>query len=212
MCHSHLGEYILTKYGSQFEAQIRTSKLGTINATFTSAVVLKSDTSEVVQVEISGTAIKVLRSGRVEVTNIPQYPLFWAGNGYQLSFQSTNQLIVVFSSGANAKVWLNSGALFYAISLPDTFRNTLVGLLGNWNANSNDDFTTSGGMMLNLDPLTPLQRDNATHSFGLSWNVGGGSLFQYPFGQNPAIYTDTSFVPIYQSQVAALPNATSVCY
>ena len=205
-----LGEYILTKSGGLFEAQIRTSQLDTFAATYTSAIVLKIDTS-VLQFEISGTAINTYKTGRTIITSIPSFPQSLSEVGYKLSLKSTNEIIVVFSSGATFKVALNSGILNYEISLPVTYRDTLVGLLGNWNGNRTDDHRDSSGSLVDLATLTEYGREVALDTFGKSWAVSAvTSLFLYDTLESTATFSDTSFVPVFFSNLTSTDNATIV--
>ena len=125
---------MLTKNGF-FEAQIRMTQLDTFQATYTSAIVLKSSTSEVVQIEVAADTIVAYTTNRATLTP-PIYPLFHEGVDYKISTQSTNQILVVFSSGVSVLVALKSGALIYHISMPPSYSDTLTGLLGNWNLNN----------------------------------------------------------------------------
>ena len=208
-----LGEYILTKSGISIEVQIRTSQLDTFSATITTAIVLKSQTSELIQFEKSGTTIITYTTGRQIVSPIPDYPEFLSGVGYRLSLKSTNQIVAAFDTGATAEVSLVSGVLNYAISLPVQYRDTLVGLLGNWNGNSSDDHRDPSGSFVPLETLTPYGRDVALDTFGKSWAVTPvTSLFEYATSETTATYSDTSFVPVFFSNLTATDNATIVSY
>ena len=191
-----------------FEAQIRMTQLDTFQATYTSAIVLKSSTSEVVQIEVAAVTIVAYTTNRATLTP-PTYPLFHEGVDYKISTQSTNQILVVFSSGVSVLVALKSGALIYHISMPPSYSDTLTGLLGNWNLNQSDDHTQGDGVLVNLSPLTPLDREVALDTFGRSWAVTT-SWFQYPASENTATYTDTNFVPVYLSNLNVTPEATNV--
>ena len=202
-----LGEFVLTENGF-FEAQIRTTQLDTFQATYTSAIVLKSSTSDVVQIEVAADTIVAYTTNRVTLTPL-NFPLFHEGLDFKISTKSTNQILVVFSTGVSVIVALKSGALIYQISLPSSYSDNLTGLLGNWNGNQSDDHVQSDGVLVNLSPLTPLAREMALDTFGRSWAVTT-SLFQYPPSEDTDTYTDTSFVPVYLSNLILTPEAMNV--
>ena len=75
--------------------------------------------------------------------------------------------------------------------------------------NQSDDHIQSDGVLVNLSPLTPLDREVALDTFGRSWAVTT-SWFQYPASENTATYTDTNFVPVYLSNLIVTPQAMNV--
>ena len=163
------------------------------------------------QFEISGSAINTYTTGRQLISSIPNIPQFLSVVGYKLSLKSTNQIIAVFSSGVTFKVELKSGVLNYAISLPVSYRDTLSGLLGNWNGNLSDDHRDASGGLIDLATLSPYGRDVALNAFGKSWAVTAvTSLFEYVTSETTATYSDTSFVPVFYSNLTTTNNATIV--
>ncbi|KAI6656725.1 Mucin-like protein [Oopsacas minuta] len=205
-----IGEFILTK-SVLFEAQMRTTQLDTFEATYTSALVLKSSTSEVIQFEIESGEIVAYATGRATLPLIPDYPTFLNRNGYNVSVNPTNETIVVFSTGVTVKVALKSGALNYEISLPFSHNSTTVGLLGNFNSDQSDDIILMNGTSVNFTTLTPFQRDMALDTFGQSWAVTSTSLFEYKALEDTSTYTDTSLVPVYFSDLIISADAMNIC-
>ena len=198
---------MLTK-NAFFEAQVRTTQFHTFQATYTSAIVLKSSSSEVVQIEVAADTFVAYTTNRVTLSP-PDFPLFHEGVDYKISTLSTNQMLVVFSSGVNVVVELKSGALTYRVSVPSSYSDTMTGLMGNLNGDQSDDHVQSDSVLVNLSPLTPLEREMALDTFGRSWAVTS-SWFQYPTSEDTDTYTDTSFDPVYLSHLNVTPEAMNV--
>ena len=103
-----------------------------------------------------------------------------------------------------------SGALAYTVSASDENKNTPSGLLGNFNGNPDDDFTTPDGIRL----PTSASLHDIHYRFGMTWNVSANdSLFSYPPGRNHSFYQNLSFVPSFNmpNESELSPEARAMC-
>ncbi|XP_072178726.1 sushi domain-containing protein 2-like [Diadema setosum] len=109
---------------------------------------------------------------------------------------SDNGVQVVFNAGVTLQLKAAEGALSILLVTPRFFRNNTRGLMGSWNGNPDDDFTTSDGRVLSPN----LTAEEIHFEFGLSWNVSEeDTLFYYPAGSNHSLTNDLAFTPVFQA-------------
>jgi len=73
-----------------------------------------------------------------------------------ISRPKQNEFRTTFSSGISITLAESKGALIILAALPKTFKNQTKGLLGTWNDEQSDDFTTPSGIVL---PANSTSRD-----------------------------------------------------
>ena len=101
-------------------------------------------------------------------------------------------------------------ALSYLVAAGEENMNTSRGLLGNFNGNPADDFTTPDGIRIS----TSANLSDIHYRFGMTWNVSANdSLFSYPTGRNYSSYQNPSFVPSLHMPTASelSPEARAIC-
>ena len=74
---------------------------------------------------------------------------------------SNDSITSVFSNGASVTVTLTAGIPNFVLRMPQSFRGSSRGLLGNFNGNSTDDFIYPNSTVLSSDPT-----DRMIHEFG----------------------------------------------
>lgn len=102
------------------------------------------------------------------------------------------------------------GGITYMVGSSDENRNTPRGLLGNFNGNRQDDFTSSDGTQI---PINSSMRD-IHYKFGLSWRtLAAESLFTYLPGKSHAAYQNPAFTPSFRvpSENEVPANVREVC-
>ena len=164
-----IGEYILiettddsfTLQGRMVEA---TSASGNpVQATVFSALACKQSNSETIQLELSRRGIDALVNGeRVRLEELPRQDF----RNVSVVDHGNNTISATFSSGASVSVKLENGILSeLSVSLPPTYRDKTVGLLGSYNGDSSDDLLPRFG----ADPLLVNSTVQEIHqSFGTS--------------------------------------------
>ena len=86
-------------------------------------------------------------------------------NTVQIMRISNDTVTVSFSNGASLNVTIQSGALSFVILLPQKFRNSTRGLLGNFDGDKTNDYNFRNGTMLSINTT-----DRILHTFGQSCN------------------------------------------
>uniref|UniRef100_A0AAY4B758 Sushi domain containing 2 n=1 Tax=Denticeps clupeoides TaxID=299321 RepID=A0AAY4B758_9TELE len=154
-----------------------------VNATKLSAVAMKEGNSDVIEVRLSRlfSSLEVLRN---------QAPLSfseqtWMDLDGKAVFSYLCNVTVMFPSGAGVEVRLRERTIVVTVLLPEDFRNSVEGLLGNMNDDPTDD-------LISRDKEIFLANSNAEElfSFGASWAIlNESSLFTY----DSAFLLDTYF-------------------
>ena len=86
-------------------------------------------------------------------------------NTVQLTRVSNDTVTVSFSNGASLNVTIQTGVLSFVILLPQKFRNSTKGLLGNFDGDKTNDYIYRNGTMLSINTT-----DRILHTFGQSCN------------------------------------------
>ena len=97
-------------------------------------------------------------------------------NTVQIMRISNDTVTVSFSNGASLNVTIQSGALSFVILLPQKFRNSTRGLLGNFDGDKTNDYNFRNGTMLSINTT-----DRILHTFGQSCNYILCVCFNYMF-------------------------------
>ncbi|XP_067687865.1 uncharacterized protein [Haliotis asinina] len=92
-----------------------------------------------------------------------------------------------------------SGTLSQATVLEERYRGLTKGLLGNYNGNDTDDFTSPDGTMY---PAT--STDDELYPFGQSWAIKtqDESVLLYKPGQTIATFTDSTYIPLFDKNIS----------
>ncbi|XP_077441646.1 sushi domain-containing protein 2 [Vanacampus margaritifer] len=169
------GEYnLLTSPGKRLTIQGRNEPVDNGNATKLSSVVMKEAFSDVIEVRLvaGDDNLQVLRDQKPLLFNEQSWMDL---KGVFVFSPSAANVTVMFPSGAGVEVRLRDGVLAATVLLPEQFRNSTVGLLGNVNGVAGDDLLPARGR-------SPVDSSNAEEvfKFGASWAVSNTSaLFTY---------------------------------
>ena len=80
-----------------------------------------------------------------------------------------------------------------SFQLDDVYKNSITGLMGNFNQNKNDDFVMRNGTRISENST-----EREIFQFGLTWRVfENESLFYYENGTQPSEFCDLSFEPVF---------------
>ncbi|XP_061307084.1 mucin-4 [Pezoporus flaviventris] len=104
---------------------------------------------------------------------------------------NASSITAVFNGAIAITISATSRILSMVCSLPDQYRNSTKGLLGVWDHDPADDFQMPNGTSIPVN-----SSEEEIYSYGLTWAVGGHSLFTQPLGL-PAM----NFTPIFLSQL-----------
>ena len=153
------------------------------------------------------------------------------GSEYTIESDRSEQVVIRPIQVANLK-FVN-----VTLSIPETQRNQMVGLLGNFDSNPNNDLKTRLGKVLPSQssygsvksvlanflpvpmPLDAVEREffaKLNRDFGDSWRIKPEeSLFDYSKGESTATFSDRRFPKRYHSLVSLMPSqlrqAEAVC-
>jgi len=126
---------------------------------------------------INGTAVTLPEGGLYAVG---QNLIIRQGSQYQI-FTANNDLIQVNNRGT----WLNIN-----IGLADNRKGKVIGLLGNFNDNRNDEFALRDGTVIG----GTISDTRLYGDYAASWRITqANSLFTYATGQSTTTFTDLAF-------------------
>ncbi|KAM4579563.1 sushi domain-containing protein 2 [Fundulus diaphanus] len=173
------GEYYLVfSADGGLRVQARTEQLklknGTlVNATRLSSVVMKENSSDVIEVRSADDRLQVLRNQKI----LPFTEQRWMDlQGVFVFAPCPQNATVMFSSGAGVELRLHEGTMKATVLLPAEFSNRTRGLLGRMNSDPSDDLTTQSGKVISSTNATL----EDVFTFGAGWNISKmSSLFTY---------------------------------
>ncbi|OCU02148.1 hypothetical protein XELAEV_18007909mg [Xenopus laevis] len=195
------GEYtLLTSPHNSINIQGRTqpallSNGSTVPVTGFSSIAMREGESDVIEVRLAESSEKL----EVLLNNeVVHFDRSWIDLKGVFMFSGTSQNItVMFPSGAGVEVRGKGGFLGVTVLLPDEFLNQTQGLLGVMNGNPTDDFSFRNGTA-----LPPNATPQELFQLGTDWAItNSSSLFTYDskflienYQEKPY---DPDFVPIF---------------
>uniref|UniRef100_A0A087Y8R0 Sushi domain containing 2 n=1 Tax=Poecilia formosa TaxID=48698 RepID=A0A087Y8R0_POEFO len=169
--------YLLLSTDKNLSIQTRTEQLKLKNGTLVkaaqlSSVVMKENSSDVIEVRTAGDHLQVLRNQKI----LPFTEQRWMDlQGVFVFAPSPQNVTVIFSSGAAVELRLHEGAMTATVLLPVEFSNHSLGLLGWMNSDPSDDLTTRSGEVISANAT-----QEEIFTFGAAWNISNmSSLFTY---------------------------------
>ncbi|XP_078686455.1 protein mesh-like isoform X6 [Branchiostoma floridae x Branchiostoma belcheri] len=193
------GEFLLLEVNNgQFRVQGRMEQLASngsaLSATILTALVMKENASETVQVQLSEVrTMDVLVDGHLQDFQELTVQEF---NGFMVTVETASEARISFNSGIGVAVRAVEDMLSIAVTLPRFARGNTVGLLGKWNGDPADDLTTPDGAVVPADSST----QDIHYQFGLLWMISEeDSLFTYVPGRNYSSFSDSGFTPSFVS-------------
>ncbi|XP_059159686.1 G surface protein, allelic form 168-like [Physella acuta] len=222
-----LGEFQLTHIvgvaigdtnNTDFKMQSRTCRASNSNGTLTDATIW------------CGLAFRTTSNEtvRIEIVEAPEpYMSIYANNqDFSVGFRDNanftvkqqglylrrlnDSLKISTSDSIGVTISLANRMLEFSLEIDSKFKGMPRGLLGNFNDDKSDEFIFPNGTQLSNS-----SSERAIYAYGLTWAItsAADSLFFYGFGQSPATFTNTSFVPIFLDEVNATvrSEAERVC-
>lgn len=181
-----VGEFTLVKSTTDdFEIQTRQQPWGSSNrASANTAIAIKAGGQRIAlyanqtnPLLINGTAVTLPEGGLYAVG---QNLITRSGNQYSI-FTANNDLILVKNNGT----WLNIN-----LGLADNRKGKVVGLLGNFNDNRNDEFALRDGTVIG----GAISDTRLYGDYAASWRIiQANSLFTYATGESTTTFTDLTF-------------------
>lgn len=169
--------YLVSSPDKELSVQARTEQVklknGTLaRATWLTSVAMKDNVSDVIEVRQADGHLQVLWNQKV----LPFTEQRWMDlQGVFVFAPSSENVTVIFHSGAGVEVRLYEGTMAVTVLLPAEFTNHTQGLLGLMNSDPSDDLATQKGQVISAD-TTPEE----IFTFGASWNIAKeSSLFTY---------------------------------
>lgn len=190
------GEYVFVR-APGIEVQVRQEPA-------TSSICPGVATNQAVAMRLNGVTVEYVSSEQtLEIDGNPvvleEGDTLDLGDGHYIEF-ADGQLTGRWKDGSWTTVMISSNHLNILFHASDELRGRTSGLLGTYNSNPDDDFTTRAG-----DSISSPDFDEIHNTWAASWRVSDEeSLFTYPDGESTADYTDTGF-PGQESTVADLP-------
>ena len=199
-----VGEFIYLKSRAD-EVQARISQYTSSSgrqaqACYFSAFAIKSNSSETIQVELNALQTFTIKASG-ELLTLDQGSLNF-GNIY-LNLVDQGTISVQTKTGINLEISIISRMLHLIISIPEEFKGTVSGLVGNWDDNPENDLMLPDGAWI---PRNSSNRD-VHFNFGMKWSTTNQtSLFSYSDGLTWRDYQDASFLPSF-----SVPPANPAC-
>ncbi|XP_072038790.1 uncharacterized protein [Amphiura filiformis] len=200
------GEYLMlqTDLDEQFVLQARTNTLPNSDLPVTVFVAAAAQyyDSDIIHVEISLVRVLdvwVKEQGQEWRLLDFQSSTWYTLNGVSISGNNIEEdgVLVLFHRGVALELKATSGTnrvmsiLFVA---PQSFREHTTGLLGTWNDNPGDDFTTPAGTVISSDATV----EELHYQFGLPWQIDADdSILYYRPRFSPASFRDDTFTPVF---------------
>ncbi|OWF44878.1 Sushi, nidogen and EGF-like domain-containing protein 1 [Mizuhopecten yessoensis] len=218
-----VGEFILLKHiNDTFSAQVRMEQVAGPNGVLRKASVITAfsaktlNVSDTVEVRLNSIRVAdVLVNG--EIVDFTHYrSLHFIGVSTTMTEHnstdgSSKQINIIFTDPSLAFRILAYPSLLnvVVVSGSDSLRGNITGLLGNYNDNATDDFTTGDGRI--LSPNTTAREIH--REFGSTWRVRRqDSLFTYPIGKNYTTFQDVAFTPVFpEPNQTFTPEARNIC-
>lgn len=181
-----VGEFdVLQSLVSKFDVQARFSPAGSSrNASIASAVAIKSESNTIGIYGGENSILKVSRKS-IELSNNSSFTLpeggviSRQGNEYKLKTPNREYVRVIGTT-----------ALTIHVTIPEGYRSKVMGLLGNFNGNPQDDLRSSSAKVFPPN----LTYDQLYKEFADSWRVEARkSLFDYAYGESTRTFTDRNF-------------------
>ncbi|XP_019849136.1 PREDICTED: mucin-like protein [Amphimedon queenslandica] len=181
-----LGEYVLLRTNSEdFEVQART-KLAAPNTTatvFSAIAVSDSNRSSTVEVridEMDPNEFVVLYNGSDMSANLTSVNDTLEFTTVTVTRETTELISIALSSGVGVNVTLRLAILSVTLNVPQSYMGNTTGLLGNFDQDNTNDFTSRNGTMISSNST-----DANIFMFGQTWQLLSNeeSLFTYLNGQ-----------------------------
>ena len=182
-----VGEFVLARsIDNDFEIQIRTKPWGYLRvASVTSAVASHVGGDRVALYLDRNPALLV----NGEATSLDQGETLSLGSGGSV-LRASSYYLVVWPDGSEMRVDILNGYLNVWVRPSAERKGRMVGLLGDYNGEHEDDLVTRDGNPIGIAP----DFDSMYRVFGDSWRIDGQeSLFDYAIGQGTETFTDLSF-------------------
>ncbi|KAK6971063.1 mucin-like protein [Biomphalaria glabrata] len=218
------GEYFLLWIFSQdFRLHCRTDRAEGLNGTLTNATIftafaVKESNVSSFQVELSASKTSmIILAGGIDVTtefykeSQPGVIVFTDTLSVTREYSNNKTMVVAgFPSGVSIKVYVAVKSLFIEYNVPKEYENLTVGLLGNFNGNTDDEFTLPNGTVLSRNS----SEREIYHNFAKAWAVNSTtSVFSYLPGESTETYQHPEFEPFYRDEAdpTAVAKAKELC-
>jgi hypothetical protein len=188
------GEYTFMEIDSiKFTSQIRMTPYVNSNGlkrklSVITALAIKNDKMDSVQIELNqkNEKLDVLVNGKdfnyyddVQTVNIRVF---------------SDNIILEYFNGITFAIKANKNynALLVVVTVSNEYKGKTRGLLGNMDDNTENEFTTPRGVIMNLNSVD----DKSLYSFGEQWKTTSvSSIFTYKTPQTHSSFIDSTFVP-----------------
>ena len=158
---------------------------GSTQVTVNTAIAIKADGQRIAfylndanPLKINGTAV-TLQGGLYAV-------------GQNLITRSGNEYKIFTANGDQIQVDVNGSYINVSLGFADNRKGKVIGLLGNYNGNTNDDFALRNGTVIG----GTITNQQLYGNYATSWRITqANSLFDYATGQTTATFTNLNFPP-----------------
>ncbi|WP_446009418.1 lectin-like domain-containing protein [Candidatus Electrothrix sp.] len=155
--------------------------------------------NKVVAMSVAGDLVvfNVASNPRLFINNAPvtmaDKEVRQLSNGCKIYAANQWRYWVIWKDNSMAEVKMYNKHLDISVSLPDSRKGLVKGLLGNIDDDKTNDLQTRDGSTT-FDISTELTKDELYNQFGNSWRITQEeSLFTYAEGEDTATYTDLNF-------------------
>lgn len=183
-----IGEFVAVR-GDDFEVQSRQEDAFKTNqATVNTGIAARIGTDVICFLLNPADLSKPRLFVNKKETSLANFSQLLLSNGNQLVLAGNEKLVFSNSQGDGVKIYWNTPYLDYAVSLSDSRKGKVLGLMGNYDDDESNDFQLPDKQL-----ITPIFQ-NIHHTFADSWRVTSqSSLFVYDAGKNTDSYTNRDF-------------------
>jgi RHS repeat-associated protein len=174
------GEFSLVKSTTDdFEVQTRQEHWrGKTNVSVNTAIALKLGGQQI-EFYLNAPDSVIINGNSTAITNNLSYVI-----GQNLIAHNGNKYTVISGNGDQINISFQSDYINVSVALADNRKGNVVGLLGNYNGNVNDEFALRDGTLIGGS----ISNQRLYTDYGKSWSVTQPeSLFDYAPGQNTNI-------------------------
>ncbi|MCI5227520.1 MAG: hypothetical protein D3918_12885, partial [Candidatus Electrothrix sp. AX2] len=188
-----VGEFIYlqsTQDPTEMTIQIRQGAWGNSKNIATNKAVAMSVGGDVVEINVENTPHLSINKTPVTMADKEVRQL---NNGCKIYAETQRKYWIIWKDNSMALVDTHGHYLNISVSLPDSRKGSVKGLLGNNDGDKANDLQTRDGSIV-FDLTNKLTKDELYNQFGNSWRITQEeSLFTYAEGEDTATHTDLNF-------------------
>ena len=181
---------------SKLIVQVRTTRVGDVNATGFTGIAVQEGNSEVIQVNLQSSGDIHLEVNKTEFS-IGENGTDFESGVYISLINKTFSIETPLGTTIRVRKAANDSVLSIITGFLPLYENYSMGLMGKWNGNITDDFTLPNGTVLPTD----MSESDIFYKFGEEWRVPENEAIYQNIDDDDAKFTcPDDFVPIFSEE------------